>query len=56
MRLVMDGLLGIFFGLHLALLGYLIFKSGYIPRILGILLAIAGLGYLIDYLGKFKFS
>lgn len=42
----------IFFGLHLALLGYLIFKSGYIPKILGkilgVLLIIAGLGYLID--------
>jgi hypothetical protein len=38
----------VFFGLHLALLGYLVFKSGYIPRILGVLLVIAGLGYLID--------
>ena len=38
----------VFFGLHLALLGYLVFKSGYIPRILGALLVIAGLGYLID--------
>ena len=38
----------VFFGLHLALLGYLVFKSGYIPRILGGLLIIAGFGYLID--------
>lgn len=45
----------IFFGFHLALLGYLVFKSGTIPRILGILLFIAGLGYLIEYLGKFLF-
>ncbi len=38
----------VFFGLHLFVLGYLVFKSGYIPRILGVLLIIAGLGYLID--------
>ncbi len=38
----------VFFGLHLALLGYLVFKSDHIPRILGVLLVIAGLGYLID--------
>lgn len=38
----------IFFGFHLIILGYLIFKSGYIPKILGILLLIAGVGYLID--------
>lgn len=41
-----------FFGLHLLILGYLAFKSGYIPKLLGILLIIAGLGYLIDSLGK----
>lgn len=38
----------IFFGFHLVILGYLILKSGYIPKILGILLFIAGVGYLID--------
>lgn len=38
----------IFFGFHLIILGYLIFKSGYIPKILGVLLLIAGAGYLID--------
>ena len=38
----------VFFGLHLCVLGYLVFKSGYIPKILGVLLIIAGLGYLID--------
>jgi len=43
---------GIFFGLHLFILGYLVFKSGYIPRILGALLIIAGSGYLIDDFGK----
>jgi Domain of unknown function (DUF4386) len=34
------------FGIHCLLTGYLIFKSIFLPRILGILLAIAGLGYL----------
>lgn len=43
----------IFFGLHLTLLGYLVFKSDYIPKILGALLFAAGLSYLIDYFGKF---
>lgn len=38
----------IFFGLHIFGLGYLILKSGYIPRILGILLIVAAVGYQID--------
>jgi hypothetical protein len=42
----------VIFGLHLLFLGYLVFKSGYIPKILGILVIVAGLGYLIDNLGK----
>jgi hypothetical protein len=37
-----------FFGLHLIVLGYIVYKSGYIPRILGVLLIIGGFGYLID--------
>jgi hypothetical protein len=39
----------IFWGLWLFPMGYLVFKSGYIPKILGILLIIAGVGYLIDF-------
>jgi hypothetical protein len=39
------------FGLHLLLLGYLAYRSGYIPRLLGALLAIAGLGYAADSFG-----
>ena len=38
----------VFFGIHLSILGFLVFKSGYIPKILGILLFVAGLGYFID--------
>jgi hypothetical protein len=30
------------------ILGYLIFKSGYFPKILGVLFVIASFGYLID--------
>ncbi len=41
----------VIFGLHLLVLGYLIFKSGYIPRVLGILVMIASFGYLIDSFG-----
>ncbi len=39
---------GIFWSLWLFPMGYLVYMSGYIPRILGILLIIAGFGYLID--------
>ena len=38
----------IIFGVHLTFLGYLIFKSNFIPNSLGLLLFIATLGYLID--------
>lgn len=41
------------FGLHLLVLGYLVFKlPGYVTNILGVLVVIAGLGYLIDSFGK----
>jgi hypothetical protein len=43
------------FGFHLVTLGYLVFKSDYVPRILGVLLIAAGLSYLIEYFGKFLF-
>lgn len=46
----------IFFGMHLAVMGYLIYKSGYIPKILGILLIIAAFGYLTDSFANFLFS
>ncbi len=33
------------------ILGYLIIKSGYFPKVLGILFVAAGIGYLIDTIG-----
>ena len=42
-----------FFTVSTLLLGYLVFKSELFPGILGILLAIAGLGYLLDSFGIF---
>lgn len=45
----------IFWGLWLFPLGYLVFKSGFLPRILGVLLIIAGFGYLIDSFAGFLF-
>jgi hypothetical protein len=36
-----------FFGIHLILLGYLIFKSTYIPSIIGVLLIADGSGWII---------
>jgi len=41
----------ILFGLHLVLIGYLTYRSGYAPRVLGVLLVIAGAGYLVDSFG-----
>jgi hypothetical protein len=41
-----------FFGLHLAVLGYVVFKSGYITKFLGLMLFVSGVGYLTDSFGK----
>ena len=42
---------GLLFGFHLLLLGYLVYKSGFWPRILGILLVLASVGYLAQSYG-----
>ena len=41
----------ILFGAHLLLTGALAYRSGFIPKVFGILLLIAGSGYLIDGFG-----
>ncbi len=46
-------LIGLFcFGLHLALLGFMILSSGIAPKWLGIVLALAGAAYVIDTLAN----
>lgn len=42
---------GLIFGFHLLLLGYLVYKSGFMPRIFGVLLIIGGVGYLAQSYG-----
>jgi hypothetical protein len=39
------------FGVHLLLIGILAYRSDFMPKIFGILLMIAGLGYLVDGFG-----
>lgn len=46
---------GLFFSLHLFLYGYLVYKSGYIPKIIGVLLVLASLPYLIQGFGNILF-
>jgi hypothetical protein len=45
----------IFFGIHLCLLGYLVFRARYIPWILGIVLAINGAGWIVDGLQPYLY-
>ena len=42
---------GLLFGFHLLLLGYLVYKSGFLPSILGILLIVGAVGYLAQSYG-----
>ena len=39
----------IFWGLWLLPMGILVFKSGYLPKFLGVVLIVIGLGYLMDF-------
>lgn len=45
----------IFWGLWLLPFGYLVFKSGFLPRVLGVLLMMGCFGYLIDFFGRALF-
>jgi hypothetical protein len=40
------GIFMVFYGVAALLRGYLIFRSGYLPRALGVLLALAGVGFI----------
>ena len=40
----------LFFGIHCILIGYLIFRSTFLPRVLGLMLTIGGVGYLSSIL------
>jgi hypothetical protein len=42
------GIFMVFYGLATFLRGYLIYRSGYLPRALGALLALAGLGFIVS--------
>src|SRR6476469_575658 len=39
------------FGLHLLVVGYLAFKSGYVPKFIAVLVVIDGLSYAVDTFG-----
>lgn len=42
---------GFFFALSLVLTGWLVHRSGFLPRLVGILLALAGIGYFVQSFG-----
>lgn len=42
----------VFWGLWLLPFGYLVYKSGFLPKILGVLLMLGCFGYLINFLGN----
>jgi|SRR5450432_637916 hypothetical protein len=48
-------LVSIFWGLWLFPFGYLVFKSGFLPKVLGVFLMVGCFCYLIDFLGSFLF-
>ncbi|MGF1455501.1 MAG: DUF4386 domain-containing protein [Alphaproteobacteria bacterium] len=47
---------GLFWGLWLIPLGYLVLKSGAIPRVLGAFLVLGGLGYVLEFFGPIVFA
>lgn len=48
-------LISIFWGLWLFPFGYLVYRSGFLPKVLGILLMLGCFGYIIDFTGDFLF-
>ena len=36
----------VFFGCYCLLIGYLVFRSNFLPRVLGVLMALGGVGWL----------
>ena len=46
---------GVFFGVHLALLGWLLARSQLFPQVLGLLVVAAAGGYLVESFGMFLF-
>lgn len=49
------GLSQVFWGLWLLPFGYLVYRSGFLPKLLGILLMLGCLGYLIEFFGDLLF-
>jgi Domain of unknown function (DUF4386) len=49
------GIALLIFGVHLGLLGYLVYRSRYIPRLVGVALAIAGVGYVVYHLRPYLY-
>lgn len=49
-------IVSVFWGLWLLPFGYLVFKSGFLPKILGIFLTVGCFGYLINFTGNFLFQ
>jgi Domain of unknown function (DUF4386) len=43
----------VFFGFHLLVLGYVVMKSVYVPKVLGVLLLVAGFAYIVDSFAHF---
>jgi hypothetical protein len=44
---------GVFFGIYCILIGCLVFRSGFLPRILGALMALGGLSFLTESFATF---
>ncbi len=47
---------GLFFGLHLIALGYLVFQSEYFPKVLGLLMMIGSFGYSFESISAITLS